>query len=46
MQAIGHAESWFSEISNFAAIVCLLNATGIYFLMKKHRLNQFYEFEF
>jgi hypothetical protein len=35
MQAIGNAESWFSEISNFAAIVCLLNATGIYFLMRK-----------
>jgi hypothetical protein len=35
MQAIGNAESWFSEISNFAAIVCLLNATGIYFLTRK-----------
>jgi hypothetical protein len=35
MQAIGNAESWFSEISDFAAATCLLNATAIYFLTKK-----------
>jgi hypothetical protein len=35
MQAIGNAESWFSEISNFAALACLLNATAIYFLTRK-----------
>ena len=35
MQAIGNAESWFSTISNFAALACLLNATAIYFVTKK-----------
>jgi hypothetical protein len=35
MQAIGNAKSWFSDISNFAALACLLNATAIYFLTRK-----------
>jgi hypothetical protein len=39
MQQIGNAESWFGEISNSAAIVCLLNATAIYFLTRKKSIK-------
>src|SRR5260221_8599510 len=39
MQAIGNAESWFSTISNFAAVACLLNATTVYFLTKRRPIK-------
>ena len=35
MQAIGNTKSWFSDISDFAALVCLLNAAAFYLLTRK-----------
>jgi hypothetical protein len=38
MQQIGNAESWFRRISTLAATACILNATAVYFLARKHEI--------
>ena len=35
MQAIGNAKNWFENISTAAALICLLNAATISFLVRK-----------
>jgi len=37
MRQIGNAESWFSTISDLAAVVCVFNAGAIFFLARKPR---------
>src|SRR5690349_228428 len=35
MRQIGNAEGWFSTISRLAAIACLCNAAGVFFLGRR-----------